>query len=138
MMYAGQSREQLRQVWLAAWRKHGARELLSPLESQLVGVIEQHPEYHAWLQSGQTALDADAAHDNPFLHLSLHLALREQLGTDRPAGIRTTIAQLSKRLGDAHAAEHRAAEVLGHMLWQAQRSGSAPDDQVYLEALRKL
>jgi hypothetical protein len=138
MIYAGQSREQLRQVWLAAWRKHCDRALLSPLESQLVGVISAHPEYHAWLQNGDSAVASETASDNPFLHLSLHLALREQLGTDRPPGIRAVIDKLARRLGDAHLAEHRATEVLGRMLWEAQRGGHAPDEQLYLAALRGL
>ncbi len=138
MIYAGQSREQLRQVWLAAWRKQGDGAWLSPLESQLVGLISEHPEYHAWLQNGDSVAGSETAPDNPFLHLSLHLAVREQSATDRPQGIRATIESLAKRLGNAHLAEHRAADVLGRMLWEAQRSGRAPDQQAYLESLRGL
>ena len=71
MIFANQSREQLRATWLTAWQKHRARELLTPLESQLVSVIELHPEYHRWLEDGERASTSQAAADNPFLHLSL-------------------------------------------------------------------
>jgi hypothetical protein len=138
LIFANQSREQLRATWLAAWRKHRARELLTPLESQLADIIELHAEYHRWLEDGERASASEAATDNPFLHLSLHLALREQLATDRPPGIRAAFDALAVRLGDRHAAQHRAMEVLGRTLWEAQRSGRAPDELVYLQAMRSL
>jgi hypothetical protein len=138
VIFASQSREQLRATWLTAWRKHRARELLTPLESQLVGVIELHPEYYGWLEDGERASSSQAATDNPFLHLSLHLALREQLATDRPAGIKAAFDTLALRLGDRHDALHRAMEVLGRTLWEAQRSNRAPDEQAYLAAMRSL
>jgi hypothetical protein len=138
VIFANQSREQLRATWLTAWRKHRGRELLTPLESQLVGVMELHPEYHRWLEDGERASGSQAATDNPFLHLSLHLALREQLATDRPPGIKAAFDNLASRLGDRHDALHRAMEVLGRTLWEAQRSGRAPDEQAYLQAIRSL
>ena len=138
MIVANQSRQQLRATWLTAWQKHRARELLTPLESQLVSVMELHPEYHRWLEDGERASASQAATDNPFLHLSLHLALREQLATDRPPGIKAAFDSLTLRRGDRHDALHRAMDVLGRTLWEAQRSGLAPDEAVYLEAIRRL
>jgi hypothetical protein len=138
MIFANQSREQLRATWLTAWQKHSARELLAPLESQLVSVIELHPEYHRWLEDGERASASQPATDNPFLHLSLHLALREQLATDRPQGIRAAFDTLVARVGDRHDCLHHAMQVLGRTLWEAQRSGLAPDEHAYLEAIRCL
>ena len=138
MIFANQSREQLRATWLAAWQKHGARKLLTPLESQLVSVIELHPEYHRWLEDGERATASQPATDNPFLHLSLHLALREQLVTDRPPGISAAFDTLAVRLADRHECLHRAMDVLGRTLWEAQRSGRAPDEHAYLTAIRSL
>ena len=68
----------------------------------------------------------------------MHLAIREQVGTDRPPGIRAIHAALARRLGDVHEAEHRMIECLGEALWNAQRAGTAPDETAYLEALRRL
>jgi Domain of unknown function (DUF1841) len=138
MIFAGQSREALREIWLAAWRKYQQRTVLTPLESQLADLIARHPEYHGWLADGERALAASAATDNPFLHLSLHLALQEQVATDRPAGIQATFRALALRSDTPHAAEHRAMAVLGQTLWEAQRQAGAPDEQRYLEALRRL
>ena len=78
------------------------------------------------------------ADGNPFLHMGLHLALREQLGTNRPAGIALVHQRLMQRGVEAHAAEHRMMGVLGETLWQAQRAGRAPDERQYLEALQRL
>lgn len=140
--FAGQNRDQLRQMYLAAWNKYRAQQPLSPLEAQVAAVIAEHPEYVAWLEGGETALKADftpeGGRENPFLHMGLHLAIREQVATNRPAGIAEAHQRLTTRLGDAHAAEHAMLEPLAETLWEAQRFGRMPDEQIYLEKVRKL
>ena len=49
-----------------------------------------------------------------------------------------TLQLLCQRISDAHTAEHAMMECLGEMLWEAQRDGCEPDEQIYLERLRKL
>lgn len=141
-LFSGESREQLRRRYLEAWRKFSARRPLEPLEAQLAAVIAEHPEYIPWLESGEAALAAEftpaGGRQNPFLHMGLHLAIREQVATDRPAGIARIHQELSGRMGGAHAAEHAMIEPLAQTLWEAQRSGRAPDEQAYLERLRRL
>jgi hypothetical protein len=141
-IFAGQNREQMRRMYLEAWRKFSARAPLEPLEAQLAAVITEHPEYVTWVESGELALGADftpeGGRENPFLHMGLHLAIREQVATDRPLGITEIHEKLSARLGGAHAAEHAMLEPLAEALWEAQRSGQMPDERVYLERLRKL
>jgi hypothetical protein len=141
-VFAGQNREQMRRMYLEAWRKFSVRAPLEPLEAQLAAVIAEHPEYVAWVETGEQALGADfspeGGRENPFLHMGLHLAIREQVSTDRPHGIAAVHEKLSTRLGDAHAAEHAMLEPLAEILWEAQRSGQMPDEQVYLDRLRKL
>ena len=99
-VFAGQNREQLRQMYLDAWRKFSAQAPLEPLEAQLAAVIAEHPEYVPWLESGEEALSADFTPEggeaNPFLHMGLHLALREQVATNRPAGIAEIHQKLSE------------------------------------------
>jgi hypothetical protein len=137
----GHTREQLRQSYADAWRKHRARSPLTPLESMIVDVIELHPEYHTVVEDldAATSFEADAAGaaENPFLHMGLHLAVREQISIDRPAGIRELHRALQARLGDAHDAEHALMEALAETLWQAQRDGRAPDEKHYLELARR-
>jgi hypothetical protein len=141
-LFAAQNREQLRQRYLDAWRKYTARQPLEPLEAQIAAVIAEHPEYVPLLESGPQALAADytpeAGRENPFLHMGLHLAIREQVATNRPAGITAIHQALCKRLGDAHAVEHAMLEPLAQALWEAQHSGRMPDEQSYLERLRQL
>jgi hypothetical protein len=134
-LYAGQSRESLREAWRVAWQRHGQRLPLEPLQAQMAELVAMHPEYQA-----QVAAAAGAAPNagDAFLHLGLHLALREQLGTDRPRGIVAVHRRLSAAGHDGHEAEHRMLEVLGQALWDAQRAGRMPDEQAYLGALRRL
>ena len=70
--------------------------------------------------------------------MGLHLALHEQVSTDRPRGIAAVHQRLAATPHGAHAAEHRMIEVLMTMLWEAQRSGHAPDESLYLERLQRL
>lgn len=137
-----QDRSGLRRHYVEAWRKHRAGIPLEPLEHQLVAAIEQHPEYQPLFEGDEQALGRDytpeSGQSNPFLHLGLHLAIREQVATDRPAGIAAVHRELSRRLGDAHEAEHRMLEKLGEALWLSQRTGRPPDEVAYLESLRQL
>jgi hypothetical protein len=134
-------REGLRAFYLEAWRKRREGLPAEPLEHQVADVIEQHPEYHGLLAKGDDALDRDwmpeQGEGNPFLHMGLHLGLREQVATDRPAGIAALHRKLAARLGE-HEAEHRMAECLAEALWHAQRNNSLPDEVSYLEALRRI
>ncbi|MBS0378382.1 MAG: DUF1841 family protein [Proteobacteria bacterium] len=131
----------MRRRYQEAWRRFQARAPLEPLEAQLAAVIAEHPEYLPWLESGDAALLAEfppeGGRANPFLHMGLHLAVREQVATDRPRGIADIHRALSART-DPHQAEHRMIEPLAETLWEAQRSGLAPDEATYLERLRRL
>jgi len=137
-----QGRSSLRRMYVEAWRKHRESLPVEPVEAQIIGVIEMHPEYWQPLESGSGELERDYKPEdgktNPFLHMGLHLAIREQVGTDRPAGIRAIHQLLTQRAGDPHQAEHQMIECLGEALWQAQRSGQPPDEKAYLERLRTL
>jgi len=135
------SRDQARQFFFDTWKKYGAGEALSALEQIALAVISLHPEYHALLEATDRNLDRDytpaAGGINPFLHLSLHLGLAEQIAVDRPAGVRAEIDRLSVARGDRHAALHEALECLGETMWEAQRTGQAPDSIAYLECLKR-
>ncbi len=138
-MIFGQDRNELRQMYADAWQKRVDGSVLSPLEAQIAQVIEEHPEYHSAVTGD---LDKDFAVEggqtNPFLHMGLHLGIREQVATDRPPGIAATFQALAARLGDPHAAEHRMIDCLAETLWESQRQNQPPDEAAYLERLRRL
>ncbi len=96
-----QGRESLRQSYLDAWRKHRESLPMEPLEHQLATVVEQHPEYHAFIEGDPDAINRDftpeGGQSNPFLHMGLHLAIREQVATNRPVGIAAIHADLCRR-----------------------------------------
>ncbi len=137
----GQNREELRRFFQTSWAKRCNGEPLQPLEQLVAQVVEQHPEYHRYLDDPEQ-LDRDFGPEqgetNPWLHMGMHITLAEQIGTDRPTGIRASYQQAVAAFGDHHATEHAMMECLGLALWEAQRSGSAPDEQRYLDCLQKL
>jgi hypothetical protein len=132
-------RDTLRRYLAAAWGKAQAGLPLEPLEHQIANLVRQHPEYQPLLADPQTAIGRDfqGGETNPFLHLGLHLALLEQVGTDRPQGIRDLYQRLVQRTGEAHTAEHLAMECLAQALWEAQRAERLPDEATYVECLAR-
>ena len=139
-MIFGQDRNELRKMYADAWAKRCKKLPLSPLETQIADVIEMHPEYHADVSGEDLERDysPDGGQTNPFLHMGLHLGIREQVSTDRPAGIAAVYKATAAKTGDIHAAEHQMIECLAEILWEAQNRNRAPDEQKYLERLRRL
>jgi hypothetical protein len=141
MIFAGSGRDELRRRYYLAWQRRQQALPLEALDAAIADVIELHPEYHPLFASEDAlheAFTVERGQTNPFLHMGLHLGLREQLATRRPAGIDAVHARLSRRHSSVHDAEHLMIEVLATVLWEAQRAGRAPDEQDYLERLRKL
>ncbi len=139
-MIFGQDRRELRQMYASAWRKARSGEVLSQLESQIAAVIEDHPEYQDVVTHGdvEETYTPEGGRTNPYLHMGLHLAIREQVATDRPSGIRKAFNAIATRAKDRLDAEHRAMDCLAETLWEAQRQNALPDEQAYLERLRRL
>jgi len=139
-IFGSYTREQLRQTYCDAWRKQLAGSPLTPLEALLADVVGLHPEYQALVEDPARALgiEADAAHaaENPFLHMALHMAVREQLSIDRPPGVRELQQRLQVQLGNRHDAEHVLMEALAEALWEAQRASQPPDEARYLALAR--
>jgi hypothetical protein len=135
-------RNQLRQVFFEAWRKHRSGEPQEPLEEVVSQVIQQHPEYHRLLGNQEQSLERDFLPEdgqtNPFLHMAMHLTLIEQVSTDRPLGISILYRKLCQRKGDVHQAEHQLMECLGRILWEAQTANRMPDELGYLDCIKRL
>ena len=135
------SRDEARRFLVDAWKGRSEGRPLSGLESMAVAIIAVHPEYHALLESPDDHLDRDWRPDsgavNPFLHLSLHLAVAEQLAIDQPPGLRAEFERIRVARGGDHPAQHALLECLGEVLWNAQRHGTAPDGALYLACLAR-
>lgn len=140
-MFYGSNVRDTRALFFSSWSKFLAKEPLSALEQQIAQVILDHPEYHAVFGSHNTPHDKayfpELGETNPFLHLGLHLAIREQTQTNRPEGISLAFKQLTERLGDRLLAEHVLMECLAEALWVAEKNQQPPDEIAYLEACQR-
>ena len=136
----GNDRDSMRRYYLQCWQKFQQKQPMDALEQQVASVIAEHPEYHALLERTDSALQRDYlpenAETNPFLHMGLHLGIREQVATNRPTGIRELYQQLVIQYGH-NDAEHRMMDCLAESIWLAQRNQTAPDEAAYLECLQK-
>jgi hypothetical protein len=136
-----QSRDEIRRVYSTVWRKMQKEQLLEPMEALIAEVIELHPEYQPLFDDGdaieELEFTPEQGQTNPFLHMGMHIALREQAGGDRPAGVGKIYRKLVAARG-RHEAEHAMMECLGQSLWEAQRENRPPDEAAYLECLKKL
>ncbi len=135
------TRDQARRFLMEAWRKHQAGLPGTAIELMAADIIAHHPEYHDLLADADEAIQRDwtpeQGETNPFLHLSLHLAIEEQLSIDQPPGIRAAFSALQHRLGDRHAALHEILECLGETIWRANRDQLPPDSNAYLECVQR-
>lgn len=131
------SQEQVRRFFCEAWAKHQAGQIQTPLEVQATDWILEHPEYHADLADVDAAIAAvytvEEGRTNPFLHLSMHLSITEQVSIDQPRGIRAAVEQLARKRNSLHEAHHEVMEALGEMVWEAQRAGRPFDGQGYID-----
>lgn len=134
-------RNKLRQTYVNAWRRFRQGLPLEPLQGQIAAVVQNHPEYHAILDDPEAVLGQDfppeLGQSNPFLHMGLHLAIRDQVATDRPLGIREAYSLLVTASDSEHDAEHVLLECLAESLWQAHRHDSQADEQAYLESIKR-
>jgi len=135
------TRDEARRFLSDAWKKFRTGQPLSALEQRVVEIVSLHPEYHDLIEHADRHLDREWSPEsgtmNPFLHLSLHLAVAEQLAIDQPQGLRAEYERLRTARSDEHAALHAVLECLGEVMWQAQRTRSPPDGALYLECLRR-
>ena len=137
----GNDRTQLRKLFFDCWRLHQQGAPMDAMQQTIAQIIGMHPEYHALLDNPDN-LDKDylpeQGETNPFLHMSMHIALHEQISTDRPAGISKAYQRLCEQTGSAHEAEHAMMECLGEALWKAQRNHQMPDEAAYLDCVIKM
>jgi len=134
------SRDEVRLFFTETWRKQRAGDILTPLESIAADWIVEHPEYHEALAAPDaTSLDyaPEQGKTNPFLHLSMHLAISEQLSIDQPRGIRAAHERLAARLDSTHDAQHAIMECLGEVIWESQRNNTPPDSDAYLALIER-
>ena len=133
------SRDQVREFFINTWRKHRSNELLTPLEAMALDWITQHPEYHSTIEGPDAMTQefkVEEGRSNPFLHLSMHLAIAEQLSIDHPRGIRLAFDAMASR-SDVHEAAHQIMECLGQVVWESQRLGKPLDSDAYIELIRQ-
>lgn len=137
-----QDRDDSRRYFLSVWEKYKTGTVLEPMEDMVLQVILEHPEYHDYLDQGEAALaqefTPESGMSNPFLHMGMHIAIREQVSTDRPPGIRNLHKQLARKMNSALEAEHRMLDCLGEVLWRAQREQTIPDEADYMEKIKRL
>lgn len=135
------SQHDVRRFFCETYRKQHANQILTPLEAIAADWINQHPEYATVLADLDAALAADYSveqgQSNPFLHLSMHLSIAEQVSIDQPAGIRAAHRTLAQKLDSEHQAQHQMMECLGEMLWTSQRSGLPPDGTAYIACIKR-
>ena len=136
-----QNRDALRQQYHDVWQKMQTGQILTALEQMIADVIAQHPEYHALLsakESSDREYFVENGQTNPYLHMGLHIAVHEQLSTNRPAGIVQAYQQLSAKTADPHATDHLLIDCLAEQLWLAQQRQQPPSENDYLKAIQRL
>ena len=135
------SRDEVREFFFNAWSQFKAQKPLTDLEKIALGVINMHPEYQAILdapaQYKSQEYFPEFGETNPFLHMSLHLSILEQVSINQPTGIADIYQRLKLKYQDEHDAQHTILECLGEAIWQAQRNNTALDANFYVQLMQQ-
>lgn len=132
------NRDAYRQAFFNAWQKHLKKLPLEPVEAQLIEMILMHPEYQPFLEIPQAYQAQEfTLEENPFVHMSLHLAVHEQIHIDRPMGVKEIYQSLVTKCNNDHDALHIMMQCLANIIWEAQQTGVIPDEAEYLLRLRR-
>jgi len=135
------SRDEVRDFFFNSWAKFKQQHPLTDLEKIAISVIQMHPEYHAILDNPEKfkhqAYFPEQGETNPFLHMSLHLSVLEQISINQPIGIAQIYAELKAKYQDEHSAQHDVLDCLGETIWLAQQNKTGLDAAHYLELLHK-
>ena len=135
------SREEVRRFFFDTWRKFSEQQPLSQLEAVAVEVIQMHPEYHQVLDAPEQYLEQsyfpEMGETNPFLHMSLHLSILEQVAINQPPGIARVYSTLLQKHGNALDAQHDLMDCLAEAIWQSQRNQTSLDAQAYLQCMER-
>lgn len=140
-MFYGNTIEDSRTFFFISWNKHKEKQPLSTLEQQIVAVILEHPEYHPILDkelSKSKNFLPELGESNPFLHMGLHLALRDQIKMNRPLGILNIYNQLIENFKDSSLVEHLMMDCLAQCLFDAQKNHTLPNEDHYFNTLNHL
>ncbi len=130
-----------RQILWAAWLRAQQSLPLDPLQRRIVQVIYLHPEYHYLFNDEETFLDQaiNPGAGNPYLHLSLHLAIEEQLALNQPMEITAWLTHaLKQKKIDRHAAVHAVVEILGGIMFDAEQGHNEPNTEAYIQRINAL
>lgn len=135
------TRDQVRDFFFGTWRKFNNQQPLTDLEKLALAVIQLHPEYHAILSAPEKYREQEYFPEhgktNPFLHMSLHLSILEQISINQPIGIADIYAQLKIKHQEEHQAQHDVLECLGETIWLAQQNKTELDQHHYLQLLKQ-
>ena len=129
-----------RNFYFNVWKKHLEKKPLEPLEQQIVSIIEQHPEYHEFFENPEkqkTITNPSDLYQNPFLHISLHLSILEQLSINKPPGIKDIYRKLILKQKGAHNAEHIMMQCLQEMINESMAKGEEPKSELFLKLITK-
>lgn len=135
--------QDVRRFFASVWQQRLLPLHLDALQQKALRIIEAHTEYVPYLENIERYLDyawtPEQGETNPFLHMSLHLSIQEQVGIDQPPGIRAVHERLCARhAGDWVRAEHEMMDALAETVWEAQRFGRGLDVNAYMTKLRRL
>jgi len=134
------SRDQVRQFFFDTWAKYKHRQTLTDLEAIALQVIQMHSEYHSVLDAPEhfkeQAYFPEMGETNPFLHMSLHLSVLEQIAINQPLGITSTYQSLKVKHGNEMDAQHDLMDCLAETIWQAQRTSQPPDGNAYSDCIK--
>ncbi|AGF49226.1 DUF1841 family protein [Candidatus Kinetoplastidibacterium galati] len=134
------SLDQARYFFIEVWNKHKLSKTLTPIEKTTIACILEHPQFYKDLdnkESIKNSYNSNFPESNPFLHLSMHLAISEQLLIDQPCGIKAAYNKLITS-NDPHTAIHKIIKCLTLTIQYSQTHRLELDSNKYMNLIKDL
>lgn len=132
----GMSRQHYGMVWQLAL----AGAPLTIEQMRLVRVMQEHPEYRSIWDNPEEASAGleDLTEPNPFLHVTAHMMVEEQIAGRNPPDVAVVVSRLTRSGDSRHEAIHKVANVLMGEVWDVLAKKREFDREKYVRRLGEL
>jgi hypothetical protein len=115
--------------------------ILEGEDAKIAAIMEDHPEFDPFWSLGEasaTPQEIQGQIVNPFVHVTLHLQIQNQIEREFPQEVKKTFLRLVEQGESDHEAIHQIISIYASLYFKALRRGQSFDESEYALQLRYL
>ncbi|MHB1286016.1 MAG: DUF1841 family protein [Leptospirales bacterium] len=107
-------------------------------DAKIASIMAAHPELDPFWSLGEASAspqEVDGQMVNPFVHVTLHLVVENQIEREYPQEVKKTFMRLVEQGDTEHDALHSIISVYANLYFRALRKGQSFDESEYTMTL---